>query len=154
VAGAAGWQANAWSLEAYDAAGLACASDARGPAPFLPRAGGKTFRTPQIPTTLPTLDELLGRPEYPLEDLARHYIGWLGRRRTNVLTIHAEIEGMARLDWWRGFLARTATFVKCRTLGEVTASLAPSALPVCDLVQRSVDGRSGTLAVQAALSAS
>src|SRR3954470_23404066 len=43
--GAAGWQANAKSLEAYDHAGFDYASDARGREPFFPRVGGQVFTT-------------------------------------------------------------------------------------------------------------
>lgn len=151
TAGAAGWQANALSLAAYDAAQLDYASDARGTHPFFPRVGRQAFRTLQIPTTLPTLDELIGRPEYPEQGLAERYLVWLNRQQVNVLTAHAEIEGMARLEWFRGLLAvlrqRSVPIVR---LDQIAARLlrAHAAIPVCDLVQGTVDGRSGTLAVQ------
>src|SRR5574341_1225201 len=61
TAGAAGWQANALSLAAYDDAHLLYASDARGTHPFFPRIDKAVYGTLQLPTTLPTLDELLGR---------------------------------------------------------------------------------------------
>src|SRR5262245_60851235 len=57
---APGWIANARSLAVQDGLGLDYASDARGTSPFLPRAEGRVFRTPQLPTTLPTLDEMIG----------------------------------------------------------------------------------------------
>lgn len=148
TAGAAGWQANALSLEAYDAAGFDYASDARGRTPFLPRVGTRVFATPQIPTTLPTLDELLGRPEYPDHMLVGLYRGWLRADALNVLTVHAEIEGMAMLAWFRGLLASLRMIVRFVTLGDVAATLERAALPVCELLQGEIDGRSGTLAVQ------
>jgi len=40
--------------------GLAFSSDCRGSEPFLPEVAGRVLRTPQVPTTLPTLDEALG----------------------------------------------------------------------------------------------
>ena len=151
TAGAAGWQANAHSLAAYDDARLDYASDARGASAFFPRIGAPVFRTLQIPTTLPTLDELLGRPKYPHDQLVEKYLSWLRNDRPNVLTAHAEIEGMARLDWFRGFLelARKRS-VQVVRLDEIAARLlrTPSAIAVCDLVQEEIDGRSGTLAVQ------
>ena len=151
TAGAAGWQANALSLAAYDAAKLLYASDARGSHPFFPRADGRTFRTLQVPTTLPTLDELLGRPDYPQERLVEHYLSLLRPGVPNILTIHAELEGMKFLPLFRRLLeqarARSIRFVLLRDLA---ADLLkdPSPLPVCDLVGGTVDGRSGTLAVQ------
>ncbi len=149
TAGAAGWQANGHSLAAYDAAGLTYASDGRGEYPFYPRADGVVYRTPQIPTTLPTLDELLGRPEYPLVQLAQRYRGWLRADRPNVWTVHAELEGMAYVEWFRDCLQQLcAAGVRFVRVADIAATL--GSVPVCDLVAGEVDGRSGTLALQRA----
>ncbi len=59
TAGAPGWQCSANSLQVYDEFKLLYASDTRGSFPFMPRFGTRAFATPQIPTTLPTLDEIL-----------------------------------------------------------------------------------------------
>ena len=151
TAGAAGWQANAFSLEAYDEAGLDYASDARGTSAFFPRIGTRVFRTLQVPTTVPTLDELLGRPEYPVDRLVEHYLSRLRNDRPNVLTAHAEIEGMAQLDWFRAFLkvARERA-VRVARLDAIANRLLKDreSQPVCDMVQDVTDGRSGTVAVQ------
>lgn len=150
TAGAAGWQANRYSLEVYDAARLDYASDARGERPFYPRVGEKTFRTLQVPTTLPTLDELLGRPEYPESQLIDHYLHLMRADRPNVYTGHAEIEGMSRLGWFRRLLTATrAKGVKlCAVRDVAAAALArPTAIPAYELYAGTVEGRSGTLAV-------
>jgi undecaprenyl phosphate-alpha-L-ara4FN deformylase len=151
TAGAAGWQANAMSLEAYDAAELSYASDARGVHPFYPRVKNTVFKTLQIPTNLPTLDELLGRPEYPLEKLTDFYLNRLVSDLANTFTTHAEIEGMKYLDWFRDFLlkakAQNIIFIKGEDIAREALSN-PSAIPVCELIQGEIDGRSGTMAVQ------
>ena len=151
TAGAAGWQANALSLGVEDGSGLLYASDCRGTHPFFPRTGGKTFKTLQIPTTLPTLDELLGRPEYPDDKLVEHYLSLLKPGMPNVLTIHAELEGMKYLLLFRRFLEQAQTrgisFILLHDLATKLLKDRP-AIPVCDLVPGTVDGRSGTLAVQ------
>lgn len=150
-AGAAGWQANAKSLSAYDAANLLYGSDGRGTHPFYPRVGQQVFKTIQIPTTLPTLDELLGRPEYPESSLINHYIKLLKPDQINIFTMHAEIEGMAKLSWFREFLTalkfHDITFKK---MDDIARELLkhPENIPVCDFLQGNIDGRSGTLAVQ------
>ncbi len=153
TAGAAGWQANALSLAAYDAAELLYASDARGTDVFLPLADGVVFRTLQIPTTLPTLDELLGRPEHPEERLVEQYLSWLRPGRINVLTAHAEIEGMLKVDLFRALLAqaqkKNVGFVRLDDLAREYLRQRER-IPVCELIQGEVDGRSGTLAVQKA----
>jgi hypothetical protein len=152
TAGSAGWQANSFSLSAYDDAHLLYASDARGAHPFFPRSDGVIYKTPQVPTTLPTLDELLGRPEYPEERIIDHYLSLLRTDALNVLTIHAELEGMKQIALFRAFLERIkARRIKVMKLDDIARDLlkAPAAIPVCDLVAGEVDGRSGTLAVQA-----
>lgn len=151
TAGSAGWQANSFSLAAYDDAGLLYASDARGTHPFFPRVDGTVYKTLQIPTTLPTLDELQGRPEYPQERILGHYLSLLQTDRVNVLTIHAELEGMKHIGYFRSFLETIKEQgIKVVKLDDLARDLFknPSAIPVCDLAAGSIDGRSGTLAVQ------
>jgi peptidoglycan/xylan/chitin deacetylase (PgdA/CDA1 family) len=150
TAGAAGWQANRHSLSAYDDAGLLYASDARGARPFFPRIDGRVCRTLQIPTTLPTLDELLGRPEYPEAQLAEFYCRRLEPTTPNVLTIHAELEGMSHAPLFHGLLSRVLAMpVTCVTLGRLAERLLkhPEAIPVCELGMGRIEGRSGTVAV-------
>lgn len=151
TAGAAGWQANEKSLAAYDAAELLYASDTRGEYPFFPAAHGSIYKTLQIPTTLPTLDELIGRPEYPEDQLISHYLSLLKTDLPNVFTIHAEIEGMSKLDWFRQFLLQAKKqniqFVTLQTCAQSYLAQHDD-IPICQLIQGSVDGRSGTLAMQ------
>ncbi len=151
TAGAAGWQANSFSLAVYDEAGLLYASDARGTSPFYPRVNSVVYKTLQIPTTLPTLDELLGRPEYPDDRITEHYLSLLKQQTPNVLTIHAELEGMKKLPLFRSLLERLrARNVQLVTLSDIAHSFlrSPQSIPICDLVDGVVDGRSGTLALQ------
>ena len=58
---AAGWQINAHGLELEREYGLRYASDTRGGPAFFPLLADGASSCPQIPTTLPTFDELLGR---------------------------------------------------------------------------------------------
>ena len=152
TAGAPGWQSNARSREIYDEANLLYASDTRGGAAFFPRVDGKVFRTLEIPSTLPTFDELMGRPEYPDAKIVAHYLSLLRDDRPNVFTLHAEIEGMGRRGLFRALLAacreRGVEFIRLDALAkELLAQRA--AIPVCDQVQAAIDGRSGLVATQA-----
>jgi len=153
TAGAAGWQANARSRDVYDEAGLLYASDTRGSAPFFPRIGARTFSTLEIPSTLPTLDELMGRPEFPDAKIVPHLVSLLHPEALNVFTLHAEIEGMGRRGLFVEFLAAV------RRAGVQVVSLEAAArdllarredLPVCEVIQSEIDGRSGLVAVQGA----
>lgn len=152
TAGAAGWQSNAHSREIYDEAGLLYASDTRGESAFFPRVDGKVFTTLEIPSTLPTFDELLGRPEYPDAMMVDHYLSLLREDRPNVFTLHAEIEGMGRRTLFRQLLdacrRRGVEFIRMDGLArEILADRA--AVPVCEQVQAPIDGRSGLVATQA-----
>jgi undecaprenyl phosphate-alpha-L-ara4FN deformylase len=100
---APGWTANARSLAIQEERALLHASDTRGGQPFFPRAQGRTFRTLEIPTTLPTLDETLAWPQ--LEGDAAQRAFFRGAvRGTEVHTIHTEVEGRSKADLFGGIL--------------------------------------------------
>ena len=151
TAGAAGWQSNERSREVYDEAGLLYSSDTRGDRPFFPRINGRVFKALEIPTTLPTFDELLGRAEYPDETIVAHYLSLLKPDRVNVLTIHAEIEGMGKRSLFRALLAALrgagVEFIRLDDLARELLSHRDS-IPICDQSMASIDGRSGLVAVQ------
>lgn len=153
TAGAAGWQSNVRSREVYDEAGLLYASDTRGSRPFFPRINRRVFKTLEIPSTLPTLDELMGRPEFPDKAIVPHYLSLLRDDSPNVFTLHAEIEGMGRRALFRELLSECrkagVSFIRLDDLAcELLAKRA--AIPVCDQVMTEIDGRSGLVATQAA----
>ncbi|MBI3849159.1 MAG: 4-deoxy-4-formamido-L-arabinose-phosphoundecaprenol deformylase [Verrucomicrobia bacterium] len=151
AAGAAGWQANASSFQVYDEQQLLYGSDCRGAFPFFPQVNGKTFRTLQIPTTLPTLDELLGRPDFPENSIVAHYLGLLRSELPNVLTIHAEIEGMQKAELFEQLVtAAKQTGVTFTTMEEIAHRVLQNrnAIPACVVEEGTVDGRSGFLASQ------
>ena len=152
TAGAAGWQSNARSREVYDRAGLLYASDTRGRSPFFPRVDGRVFRTLEIPSTLPTLDELMGRPEYPDAAIVPHLLSLLREDQPNVFTLHAEIEGMGRRAIFRALLAaarqRGVEFIRLDALARDLLARRES-IPVQDQVLAEIDGRSGIVATQA-----
>jgi undecaprenyl phosphate-alpha-L-ara4FN deformylase len=104
--GAAGWQMNEYAFAEHDAMGYAYASDGRAAlrddgALSDPAAGPYRFKAGgclQMPTTLPTLDELLGRgiggTTISTANIADHLLGLTaGAGRDHVYTLHAELEG-------------------------------------------------------------
>ncbi len=151
TAGAAGWQASADSRQVYDEADLLYASDTRGESPFFPRVEGRQFRTLEIPSTWPTFDELLGRPEYPEERIVAHYLSLLREDRLNVFTLHAEIEGMMKAPLFRALLKacadRGVQFVR---LDDAARGLLKDRerVPCREMTMAEIDGRSGLVACQ------
>lgn len=144
---APGWQVTPDSLAVQDELGFAYCSDTRGSAPFLPRIGGQTFRTPQVPSTLPTLDELLGREGVSAENAADYYLDLL-EPGLNVLTIHTEMEGGVMSEAFNAFMdACSEGALTFMTLGEALAASLP--LPAADVEMLPIPGRAGTVATQA-----
>lgn len=151
VHGAAGWQMNeaAYRLEAE--LGFAFASDTRGSCPYLPVDGGGTvLGPPQLPTTLPTLDELIGLDGCTPGNAHERLLGLTGETGPDqVFTLHAELEGMKLLPVFerllRGWRAQHHTLI---SLGRMFAELDCTALPRCRAMAGAVPGRSGSLAVQ------
>lgn len=146
---APGWTATPASLALHDERGLAYASDARGSAPFRPDMGGRAFRTIQVPTTLPTLDEILGREGVTRANFAGRVLGRLRPDGLNVFGGHAEAEG-------RGYQAEfSAVLDGARAAGyrllPLAGALEPGAeVPRAILLRQEIPGRSGMVAVQGA----
>jgi undecaprenyl phosphate-alpha-L-ara4FN deformylase len=151
TAGAPGWQATANSRQVYDEAGFLYASDTRGKSAYFPEINGQVFKTLEIPSTLPTFDELLGRPEFPDAAIVSHYLSLLDSELPNILTIHAEIEGMMKLPLFRelltAFVKKGVQFVRMDDLARQLLAERET-IEVRPLIMAEIDGRSGLVATQ------
>jgi hypothetical protein len=122
-------------------------SDSRGSTPFFPVMDGRRFRTLQVPTTWPTMDELLGEGGITVENINDHYMTLL-RPGLNVHTIHAELEGKALAPLFIDLLERlTSRDVRFVTLAEAAEEFRRSA-PEAPLAMGEIPGRAGRVAVQ------
>jgi undecaprenyl phosphate-alpha-L-ara4FN deformylase len=147
---APGWRENALSLRLLDSLGLDYHSDTRGVEPFLCAIDGRVLTTMEIPTTLPTLDELMGGAKlHARESMARYYLEQFKPDRLNVHTIHAETEGISQLEGFaclvRALKSRGAQFVR---LDQIAHSLDRRALPICEVTRATLPGRAGWIAAQ------
>jgi undecaprenyl phosphate-alpha-L-ara4FN deformylase len=151
--GAAGWQVNRYVPELEQQLGFQYASDGRGRGPFMPVAGGSVVNVPQLPTTLPTLDELIGREDLGTVDPIDHLFSLTDGPsvQDHVYTLHAELEGNTYLDSFerllRGWRSRGVDLID---MAAYAATLRVAELPRCEMVEGTVEGRSGVLAVQGA----
>ena len=92
--GAAGWQMNGYAFEQIDAWGMKYASDGRGHSPYIPMLNGRTLSHIQMPTTLPTLDEILGVDSIDENSVVDHLLALTAHsQHDHVYTLHAELEG-------------------------------------------------------------
>jgi peptidoglycan/xylan/chitin deacetylase (PgdA/CDA1 family) len=153
VHGAAGGQINPSALALERELGFAYASDVRGESPFIPVVNGEIVGVPQLPTTLPTLDEIVGRPDLDGRDWVEHLLMLTERSPTahHVYTLHAELEGGRFLQPFQrllqGWRAQGFSLV---SLGEAYASLArePAAFAHGAIEPGAVPGRSGVVYCQ------
>lgn len=152
--GAAGWQMNEHAYRLEAALGFDYASDGRGTRPYRPALRGEPIGVPQLPTTLPTFDELIGLDGVTADDVERPL---LARTQApapdgHVFTLHAELEGMRLAPAFgrllAGWRAQGYRLVPVRTL---YASLDRARLPLHEIAVGTVAGRSGTLVTQGAL---
>ena len=144
-----GWQLSKEWLEAKDDGRWLYHSDCRGRCAGLPVIDGKTFKTPQIPTTMPTFDEAIGRGGVTESNYNSQIINRLRPGKLNVLTIHAEVEGIAYAELFDDFLDSCARAdVAVVPLRDIHQTLvAQGALPALNVKFEDIAGREGALAI-------
>ena len=149
--GAAGWQMNEAAYACERELGFDYASDGRGTHPFLPvNAAGEIIGVPQLPTTLPTLDELIGIDGLTGDTVDQHVLKLTqAADQAHVYTLHAELEGMrleATFDrLLSGWKAQGYQLDSCRSC---FSSLDVNTLPRHQAINGEIPGRSGALALQ------
>jgi len=144
---APGWQCSAASVVSVERGPFTYQSSTRGVSPYRPRIDGIEGRLPEIPTTAPTLDELLGLG-MNVDDAVDTMQRSLTEDRLNVLTVHAEVEGGACLDPFSTLLDRLRPTTRFVRLVDMVRGLDGAALPVCSVVQGTRPGRAGTVSCQ------
>jgi peptidoglycan/xylan/chitin deacetylase (PgdA/CDA1 family) len=159
---APGWQASDRSLLAQEEREMVYSADTRGWTPFLPLVEGRALRVLQIPTTLPTLDEIIGRPDLkgraPMDyllDLIRRPAGPAASGSPgppiHVYTGHTEIEGARWAEPFAALLAALKddgfTFVTLARLAESALQNGPP--PAYPVTNAELPGRAGTVSCQA-----
>ncbi|HWG71564.1 MAG TPA: polysaccharide deacetylase family protein [Steroidobacteraceae bacterium] len=149
---AAGWQMNAHGLELEREYGLRYASDTRGGPPFLPLLAQGVSTCPQLPTTLPTFDEVLGTGGIDESSIAGEIfrLSAADAAGLQVFTLHAELEGMRLLGAFESLLLKwREAGASITRMAQVHALAMQRPLPTRAVVMGEVAGRSGRLAVQA-----
>ena len=153
--GAAGWQMNDEALTWIDAQGMRYASDGRGASPFRPIVAGKALRHIQLPTNLPTLDELIGIDHITVENVHTHVLNITSKPNASqypcnsfVYTLHAELEGMRLLGTMekllQGWQAHGYAFASMKQLYDSIDTTVPAA----HTQWGEIAGRSGEMLLQ------
>lgn len=162
--GAAGWQMNEQAFRQLDARGLRYASDGRevlredgrlartDAGPYRLAVSNDVLSCVQLPTTLPTLDEVLGRSihgrELSTANVHEFLLGLTAAPRDHVYTLHAELEGQKLAPIFDKLLAgwRQQGYTLA-SMGQYYAALDRQTLPVRPLAWGGLPGRSGELIV-------
>ena len=152
VHGAAGWQMNAHAFRLEEQGAIEYASDTRGRHPFVPVIEGSPLRCPQLPTTLPTLDELIGTPGCDASNVDQLLLRQTAQdpaAHAHVFTLHAELEGLRLLPVLErligGWCSQGYELVAMR---QIFNGLDVANLPLHSVEPGVVPGRAGTLMVQ------
>ncbi len=163
--GAAGWQMNTHALRLTQSMGFEYCSDGRAHhgegVPHYPVVNAEIIDCPQLPTTLPTLDELIGLDGVTEQNVHETLLAVSAKNDwksppplgfdtpPHVFTMHAELEGMRCLPaldkLLNGWKEQGFTLVATET---IAGQLAREKLPYFVAEQGAIAGRSGTLLVQ------
>ncbi|KRT54884.1 polysaccharide deacetylase family protein [endosymbiont of Ridgeia piscesae] len=151
ISAAPGWQLNPHLLAWQAGQGLRFASDTRGRSAFLPVLQGVESGVVQLPTTLPTADELIGQPGISLDNLhefifseSRHLLP-----NGHIYSLRAECEGLSQLSLMEKLLVMwKGSSDEPLTLGELYDALDLEKLPRHQVGWGEVTGRPGYLAMQ------
>ena len=144
---APGWRCSDKVLTEKESFNFLYNSDCRGNSIFYPEVHGAKLTQPQIPVTLPTYDELIGRNGITKANYNSHLLSLLRPEQLNVLTIHAEAEGVSCSAMFENFLSmakkRATRFLP---LGELLG--ATQSIETSRMVEGAAAGRDGWISTQ------
>jgi len=142
-----GWKCNDLVLKEKSRFPFRYNSDCRGDSIFHPLVNDEQLAQPQIPVTLPTYDEMIGRDGVTESNYNERLLALCASDRLNVLTIHAEAEGIACFDMFDKFLkmakAQGISFVPLGELLDDCHEMGSSRV-----VRDTISGREGWVAWQ------
>jgi undecaprenyl phosphate-alpha-L-ara4FN deformylase len=147
---APGWRCSDSALLAKSKFPFRYNSDCRGEDIFFPVVNGDIISQPQIPVTLPTYDEVIGHNGISDRNYNEYMMSLFKHERLNILTIHAEVEGMACLDMFDLFLriaqSRGISFMPLGAFLTDDFKIKHSAI-----IKKTIHGREGWVSCQAKL---
>ena len=140
------WKVTPEALHVIDQFPFRFESDCRGKRIFRTMLRGRKLYHVQIPTTLPTYDELIGR-ECNRETYNSYLLKMVQSDKLNVLTIHAEAEGIACLTMFEDFLHRAGQQdIKIGPLGTMFTDT--ESIDTSEIISCEATGREGWISYQ------
>ncbi|PSB92066.1 polysaccharide deacetylase family protein [Candidatus Pandoraea novymonadis] len=150
--GAAGWQMNAHAFRQIDRWDMKYASDGRGNAPHYPIVDGQRLNHVQIPTTLPTVDELIGINGLDADGVLEYLLTLtINVEKDHVFTLHAELEGQKLAPLFSKLLTGwTDQGYSLVAMEDYYSTLDLKKLPAHSMVWGRINGRAGELILEGA----
>ena len=138
------WRCNDTTLELQEAYGLDYAGDCRGFEAFYPVVKGRPLATLQVPTTLPTLEELLGLDGLTADQVNAKVWDLIREDALNVYALHTEVEGGALAPTFQAFLQGLKDReIRTRTHADWVPELKAAQPPAKVISRREIPGRAG-----------
>ena len=140
------WRVNYHALAELERIGVLYTSATRGATPCRPCLHRHVFNVLEIPTTLPTADEIIGRDGITSDRVADYYVKRLRSPGLHVLTIHAEMEGRHLAPAFETLLDRAMDQgVRILPLADLAREILGRSddVPVMDVIRKEIPGRAG-----------
>jgi hypothetical protein len=140
---------NDHALRFFENNGFLYSSDTRGNSPFLPVMGDSEINILQIPTTLPTLDEVVGLAGNEPRLLVRYFNDILSKN-LNIITVHTELEGKRWSGFLKDFIHLTIDqgFTYVRLMDIARRVRENGDVPRCKIFYGHIEGRAGEVSCQ------
>ncbi len=151
VHGAAGWQMNRYAYRLTQRLEFAYSSDTRGYHPFIPVFQAEVISCPQLPTTLPTMDELIAQPGITEQQVVARLLALTETPGPwgHVFSANAAFEGLKLLPQFEQLLhGWQQQGYEVVSLHDYMLSIDTRELPYHEVVTGKVPGRPGTVASQ------
>jgi len=142
------WKCNHRVILAKDRFPFQYNSDCRGESLFYPIISEKVMPQVQIPVTLPTYDEIIGHGDVTAQTYNEYLLSLLNPHGLNVLTIHAEVEGIAQQKMFDRFLTTAQSMcAEMMPLGRLLRD--DPEIAHSRMVSEEIEGRDGWVCRQA-----
>ena len=146
---APGWHTSRHALRLTQRFGFEYASDTRGIGPYMPVCDGELVLCPQLPTTLPTLDELIDHPDTAHERVLEATAA--AGEADDVFALRAELPARRSSPPSSGCSKAGAPEAAKSSPSEACSkSLEPARLPRHVVAWNEIPGQSAALALQGA----
>jgi peptidoglycan/xylan/chitin deacetylase (PgdA/CDA1 family) len=140
------WKTSLQSLRIQEEYSFPFASDSRGQSPFYPFIDGQELKTLQIPVTLPTMDEVLGRNDIIIDNYNDYILQQINKQSLPTYVIHSEAEGRRYTTQCIALLERLCSLgIKICRLSIIPTMVKPEPAAIN---YGTIPGRSGLVTLQ------